>query len=108
MPPKRGSGAALGASAAAGPEKKKKSRATVKKTNETAHEQTIPATTSDGGPSGGAQLWLMKSEPDEYSIETLRDSPGGRGFWDGVRNGQAKNHMMQMKCVLVWPRPRTP
>ena len=97
MPPKRDSGATFGASASAGPEKKKKTRATTKKANETTDEQTITETTSDGGPSSGAQLWLMKSEPDEYSIETLRDSPGGRGFWDGVRNGQAKNHMMQMK-----------
>ena len=35
--------------------------------------------------------WLMKSEPDEYSIDDLaRD---GTTYWDGVRNYQARNLM---------------
>lgn len=35
----------------------------------------------------------MKSEPDEYSIDDLRDA-GGRGApWDGVRNYQARNFL---------------
>lgn len=35
--------------------------------------------------------WLMKSEPDVYSIDDLaRD---GRTFWDGVRNPEARNIM---------------
>lgn len=35
--------------------------------------------------------WLMKSEPDVYSIDDLaRD---GRTFWDGVRNFEARNLM---------------
>lgn len=38
-----------------------------------------------------AKFWLMKSEPDVYSIEDLeRDSITG---WDGVRNYQARNFM---------------
>lgn len=35
--------------------------------------------------------WLMKSEPDVYSIDDLaRD---GKTMWDGVRNYQARNFM---------------
>ncbi len=35
--------------------------------------------------------WLMKSEPDAYSIDDLmRD---GRTAWDGIRNYQARNMM---------------
>jgi predicted RNA-binding protein with PUA-like domain len=35
--------------------------------------------------------WLMKSEPDAYSIDDLaRD---GREMWDGIRNYQARNMM---------------
>ncbi len=37
------------------------------------------------------QCWLVKSEPDCYSIDDLeRDQ---RTFWDGVRNYQARNFM---------------
>ena len=40
--------------------------------------------------------WLMKSEPDEYSIEDLERD--GRSSWFGVRNYQARNFMRdQMK-----------
>lgn len=38
--------------------------------------------------------WLMKSEPSVYSIDTLKDK--GVDSWDGVRNFQARNYMMQM------------
>jgi len=38
--------------------------------------------------------WLMKSEPDVYSIADLK---GDRtSIWDGVRNYQARNFMRQM------------
>lgn len=37
------------------------------------------------------RYWLMKSEPDVYSIDhLLRDK---KTFWDGVRNYQARNFM---------------
>lgn len=39
--------------------------------------------------------WLMKSEPDEFSIEDLRKLQQGR--WDGVRNYQARNFLRQMQ-----------
>ena len=35
--------------------------------------------------------WLMKSEPDAYSIDDLRRDRVH--FWDGVRNYQARNYM---------------
>ncbi|MFI5305808.1 MAG: EVE domain-containing protein [Polyangiales bacterium] len=41
------------------------------------------------------QYWLMKSEPEVYSIDHLIRA--GRGPWDGVRNYQARNHMRQMR-----------
>ena len=42
--------------------------------------------------------WLVKSEPEEYSIRDLMNMPGKREHWDGVRNYQARNFMRdQMK-----------
>jgi len=37
------------------------------------------------------QRWLMKSEPDEFSIDDLKASPKQTNMWDGVRNYQARN-----------------
>ena len=42
--------------------------------------------------------WLMKSEPDAFSIDDLRSAPGQTTSWDGVRNYQARNYLRQMKC----------
>jgi predicted RNA-binding protein with PUA-like domain len=39
------------------------------------------------------QYWLMKSEPDEVSIDDLARAPGKRVPWTGVRNYQARNYM---------------
>ena len=39
--------------------------------------------------------WLMKSEPDAYSIDTLKKD--GVTLWDGIRNYQARNFMRRMK-----------
>ena len=42
--------------------------------------------------------WLMKSEPDAFSITDLKNSPRKSDHWDGVRNYQARNMMRdQMK-----------
>ena len=38
--------------------------------------------------------WLMKSEPDEFSIKDLQKI--GEARWDGVRNYQARNFMRAM------------
>jgi predicted RNA-binding protein with PUA-like domain len=37
--------------------------------------------------------WLLKSEPEEFSIDDLAIRPGQRGTWDGVRNYQARNYL---------------
>lgn len=37
--------------------------------------------------------WLMKSEPDECSIDDLRDSAAQTVPWTGVRNYQARNFL---------------
>ena len=39
-------------------------------------------------------FWLMKSEPDAYSIDTLKKD--GVTLWDGIRNYQARNFMRKM------------
>ena len=37
--------------------------------------------------------WLMKSEPDEFSIDDLARAPKQTTTWFGVRNYQARNFM---------------
>lgn len=39
--------------------------------------------------------WLMKSEPNEYSIDDLAQDQ--ETIWDGVRNYQARNFLRQMQ-----------
>ena len=39
------------------------------------------------------KYWLMKSEPDAFSIDDLMDSPKETTHWDGIRNYQARNIM---------------
>ena len=41
--------------------------------------------------------WLMKSEPEELSIDDLARSKRKRFQWDGVRNYRARNWMLQMQ-----------
>ena len=41
------------------------------------------------------RYWLMKSEPDAFSIDDLHKV--GVEPWNGVRNYQARNHMRQMQ-----------
>ena len=43
------------------------------------------------------RYWLMKSEPDAYSIDDLERD--GQTYWDGVRNYQARNFMRDDMCV---------
>ena len=43
------------------------------------------------------QYWLMKSEPDVWSIDQ-QEKVGNKGAaWDGVRNYQAANNLKKMK-----------
>lgn len=39
------------------------------------------------------RYWLLKSEPDCFSIDHLRKSPDQTASWDGVRNYQARNYL---------------
>ena len=39
------------------------------------------------------KYWLMKSEPDECSIDDVLAAPGRKTPWSGVRNYQARNYM---------------
>ena len=41
------------------------------------------------------KYWLMKSEPDVYSINDLEHDT--EELWDGVRNYQARNFLRQMQ-----------
>ena len=54
---------------------------------------TSPVSTSPV--SSRKRYWLMKSEPDAFSIDDLQKV--GVEPWNGVRNYQARNHMRQMQ-----------
>ena len=43
------------------------------------------------------QYWLMKSEPDVWSIDQQKKSGSKGAVWDGVRNYQAANNLKKMK-----------
>jgi predicted RNA-binding protein with PUA-like domain len=43
------------------------------------------------------RFWLMKSEPDECSIDDLARLPAQAVPWTGVRNYQARNFMREMR-----------
>ncbi len=38
-------------------------------------------------------IWLMKSEPDVFSLDDLKNSEKKTTPWDGIRNYQARNFM---------------
>jgi len=43
---------------------------------------------------GAMATWLVKSEPEAYSIDDLKRDK--RTMWDGVRNYQARNYLRDM------------
>jgi predicted RNA-binding protein with PUA-like domain len=45
------------------------------------------------------KYWLMKSEPDEFSIDDLAAAPRQTTPWFGVRNYQARNYMRDHMAV---------
>lgn len=47
-------------------------------------------------PKKSRRHWLMKTEPDSFSIDDLQRV--GVEPWNGVRNYQARNHMRQMRA----------
>ncbi|APG26695.1 EVE domain-containing protein [Syntrophotalea acetylenivorans] len=45
------------------------------------------------------KFWLMKSEPNCFSLNDLKNRPDGTEPWDGVRNYQARNLLRDdIKC----------
>src|SRR5687767_8147414 len=48
-------------------------------------------TTDDKRPASTRKYWLMKCEPEAYTIDDLKRD--GRSSWEGVRNYQARNFM---------------
>ena len=43
------------------------------------------------------KYWLMKSEPDVWSIEQQKKAGNKGASWDGVRNYQAANNLKKMR-----------
>ena len=43
------------------------------------------------------QYWLLKSEPDVWSISKQKQAGSKGATWDGVRNYQARNNLTKMK-----------
>jgi len=43
------------------------------------------------------RYWLIKSEPDVFSIDDVKRRPRKTEHWDGVRNDQARNFMRAMQ-----------
>ena len=42
-------------------------------------------------------FWLLKSEPDIWSIDQQKEAGNKGTIWDGVRNYQAANNLKKMK-----------
>ena len=42
------------------------------------------------------RYWLVKSEPETFSIDDLAHAPRQTTCWDGVRNYQARNYLREM------------
>jgi len=56
------------------------------------------------------RFWLMKSEPDEFSIDDLISRKNGTTYWEGIRNYQARNFMrdeMQVGDGVLFYHSRT-
>ena len=45
------------------------------------------------------RYWLMKTEPDVFSIRDLQARPGKTEPWNGVRNYTARNHMRDLMSL---------
>lgn len=50
---------------------------------------------ADHGHAAGPGYWLLKSEPDDYSIDQMKAD--GMAPWDGVRSKLARANMRRMK-----------
>jgi predicted RNA-binding protein with PUA-like domain len=55
--------------------------------------------------------WLLKTEPDAFSYDTLVSRPDATEHWDGVRNYLARNRLREMKrgdVALIYHSRCTP
>ena len=43
------------------------------------------------------KYWLLKSEPDVWSVDQQKNAGNGGAPWDGVRNYQAAKNLKKMK-----------
>ncbi|MEJ2537211.1 MAG: EVE domain-containing protein [Calditrichia bacterium] len=43
------------------------------------------------------KYWLLKSDPEEFTWQDLKESKNKITCWDGVRNYQARNYLKEMK-----------
>lgn len=63
-------------------------------------------------PDDAMRYWLLKTEPDSFSIDDLAQQPNQTTDWSGVRNYQARNYMrddMQLgDRVLFYHSSTTP
>lgn len=39
------------------------------------------------------KYWLLKTEPESFSLQDLQHAPNQTTYWDGVRNYQARNFL---------------
>lgn len=39
------------------------------------------------------KFWLFKTDPDDFSLNDLKKSPGRKTNWSGVRNFQVRNYL---------------
>ena len=46
------------------------------------------------------QYWLLKSEPDDWSIDQQKKAGSKGTTWDGVRNYQAANNLKNIEIFL--------
>lgn len=71
-----------------------------KRTKETS--ETKRSTKKTAQASSQSRCWLVKSEPDVFSIDDLAKSPNQTTFWDGVRNYQARNTLRDEMQIGDW------
>jgi predicted RNA-binding protein with PUA-like domain len=58
---------------------------------------SIDRKTTRTPPGPASRFWLVKSDPNAFSIDDLSRSSGQRTCWDGVRNYQARNYLRAMR-----------
>jgi predicted RNA-binding protein with PUA-like domain len=68
-----------------------------KSTDPMAKKTAAPA--SNAVDASALRYWLVKSEPDVFSIDDLAKAKNATTYWDGVRNYQARNTLRDLMKV---------